>query len=109
MTHGRTSYVCLSCRVSYKQTYDRARQRTCPSCAGPLIHAGSAFAAPRRRDLAGWRTLAVLLQAGVGFHKSCCGGPGKRPRTLREVRERVACARRNGTSVAAALGQRNLP
>ncbi|MEV8044218.1 deoxyxylulose-5-phosphate synthase [Streptomyces griseoluteus] len=109
MTHGKTSYVCLSCRVSYKQWYDRARQRTCPGCAGPLIHAGSAFAAPRRRDVAGWRTLAVLLRAGVGFHKSCCGGPGERPRTLREVRERLTYARREGTSVAAALGQRHLP
>ncbi|MGM9470038.1 deoxyxylulose-5-phosphate synthase [Streptomyces murinus] len=103
MSNGRTSYVCLACRISYKQPYDRARQRTCPRCAGPMLHAGSAFAAPRRQDRAAWRTLTVLLNAGVGFHKSCCGGPGYRPRTPREVRERMAYARRSGTPVAEAL------
>lgn len=66
MAHAKTSYVCLSCRTSYKQPYDRTRQRTCPRCAQPLIHAGSAFAAPRRRDAAAWRTLTVLLNAACG-------------------------------------------
>lgn len=103
MPPAKTSYVCLPCRASYKQPYDRPRQRICPRCALPLIHAGSAFAAPRRRDVAAWRTLTVLLNAGVGFHKTCCGGPGYRPRTLREVRERMAHARRSGEPVAKAL------
>ncbi len=73
-----------------------------------MIHAGSAFAAPRRRDIAAWRALGVLLNAGVGFHKTCCGGPGFRPRTLREVRERLAYARRSGTPVAEALVRFNV-
>ncbi|WP_328315693.1 deoxyxylulose-5-phosphate synthase [Streptomyces sp. NBC_00388] len=109
MTHGKTSYACLACRVSYKQPYDRTRQRICPRCAEPMLHAGSAFAAPRRRDLAGWRTLAVLLNAGVGFHKSCCGGPGYRPRTPREVRERMAYARRSGEPAVKALVRSDVP
>jgi len=103
MSHGKTSYVCLTCRSSYKQPYDRDRQRICPRCSAPLIHVGSAFAVPRRRDIAAWRTLSVLVNAGVGFHKSCCGGPGYRPRTLREVRERMAYARRTGEPAAKAL------
>ncbi|MGW4029715.1 deoxyxylulose-5-phosphate synthase [Streptomyces sp. NPDC004838] len=109
MTPARTSYVCLSCRVPYKQSYDRTRQRICPRCAEPMLHAGSAFAAPRRRDIAAWRTLTTLLNAGVGFHKSCCGGPGYRPRTLREVRERLAYARRSGEPVAKSLVRWNMP
>ncbi|WP_327333320.1 deoxyxylulose-5-phosphate synthase [Streptomyces anulatus] len=109
MSHGKTSYVCLPCRVSFKQPHDRARQRSCPRCAEPMIHAGSAFAAPRRWDVAAWRALAVLLNAGVGFHKSCCGGPGFRPRTLREVRERLTYARRSGTPVAKALVRFHVP
>jgi DNA-directed RNA polymerase subunit RPC12/RpoP len=108
MAHAKTSYVCLSCRASYKQPYDRTRQRACPRCAQPLIHAGSAFAAPRRRGVAAWRTLTVLLNAGVGFHKSCCGGPGYRPRTLREVRERMTYAQRSGEPIAHALVRRNV-
>ncbi|MDH6710508.1 hypothetical protein P3T27_007258 [Kitasatospora sp. MAA19] len=106
MAHAKTSYVCLPCRASYKQPYDRERRRICPRCSEPLAHVGSAFAAPRRRDIAAWRTLSVLVNAGVGFHKSCCGGPGYRPRTPREVRERMTHALRTGEPVAKALVRR---
>ncbi|MFF3904605.1 deoxyxylulose-5-phosphate synthase [Streptomyces sp. NPDC001848] len=112
MAHAKTCYVCLPCRASYKQpydSYDTARQRICPRCSQPLIHVGSAFAAPRRRDTAAWRTLSVLLHAGVRFHKSCCGGPGYRPRTLREVRERMTYARRSGEPIARALVRPEVP
>lgn len=109
MAHAKTSYVCLPCQASYKQPYLGGHERICPRCAGILIHVGSAFAAPRRRDTAAWRTLSVLLNAGVRFHKSCCGGPGYRPRTLREVRERMAYTRRTGEPFAQALVRRELP
>ncbi|MFJ8039597.1 deoxyxylulose-5-phosphate synthase [Kitasatospora sp. NPDC096147] len=106
MPPAKTSYVCLPCRASYKQPFgERARERACPRCAEPLIHVGSAFAAPRRRDVAGWRTLSVLLHAGIRFHKSCCSGPGYRPRTLPEVRERLVHARRTGRPAAEVLVQ----
>ncbi len=103
MEHSKSSYVCLPCRASYKQRYLGDHARLCPRCAQPLIHAGCAFAAPRRRDTAGWRVLTVLLEAGVGFHKSCCGGPGYRPRTVREVRQRIAHAASTGEPLAHAL------
>ncbi|WP_460105733.1 deoxyxylulose-5-phosphate synthase [Streptomyces sp. YKOK-J1] len=110
MAHAKTSYVCLPCRASYKQSYGPDRRRICPRCAQPLIHVGSAFAAPRRRDTAAWRTLSVLLHAGVRFHKSCCdGGPGYRPRSLSEVRERMAYARRSGEPFAEALVRHEVP
>ncbi|MGX1365831.1 hypothetical protein RKD19_001190 [Streptomyces canus] len=109
MAHAKTSYVCLPCRASYKQRYDTGRERICPRCALPLIHVGSAFAAPRRRDTAAWRTLSVLLHAGVRFHKSCCGGPGYRPRTLGEVRERMTYARRSGEPIPRSLVRHEVP
>ncbi|MDT9691768.1 deoxyxylulose-5-phosphate synthase [Streptomyces sp. P9(2023)] len=90
MGHAKTSYVCLPCRASYKQSYGKDRERRCPRCTRVMIHAGSAFAPPPRRDKAAWRTLTLLLNAGVGFHKSCCGGPGYRPRELREARTWLA-------------------
>ncbi|MET7685322.1 deoxyxylulose-5-phosphate synthase [Streptomyces sp. NPDC005423] len=108
MAHAKTSYVCLSCRARYKQPYDSTRRRTCPRCAEPLIHVGSAFAAPRRRDVAAWRTLTLLLNAGVRFRKSCCAGPGYRPRSLREVRERMTYAQRGGEPIAHALIRRDV-
>ncbi|MFJ9057158.1 deoxyxylulose-5-phosphate synthase [Streptomyces sp. NBC_00111] len=110
MSHANTSYVCLPCRASYKQPRGMGwEDRVCPRCAGVLIHAGSAFAAPRRRDASAWRALSVLLNAGVRFHKSCCGGPGYRPRTLREVKERMVYAERTGEPLAKALVRRELP
>ncbi|MFE2022606.1 deoxyxylulose-5-phosphate synthase [Streptomyces sp. NPDC059499] len=109
MPHGKTSYVCLPCRASYKQPYDTDRERVCPRCAGTLIHVGSAFAPPRRRDTAAWRALSVVLNAGIRFHKSCCGGPGYRPRTLREVKERVAYAEASGEPFARALLRGAIP
>ncbi|KAA6221304.1 deoxyxylulose-5-phosphate synthase [Streptomyces albofaciens JCM 4342] len=110
MPPAKTSYVCLPCRASYKQSHPGRHDhgRVCPRCAEPLIHVGSAFAAPKRRDVAGWRVLSVLLNAGVRFHKSCCGGPGYRPRTLAEVRERMAWARATGEPFARVLVRREL-
>ncbi|MGY5034294.1 deoxyxylulose-5-phosphate synthase [Streptomyces sp. 900116325] len=109
MSHAKTSYVCLPCRASYKQRCAGDHDRICPRCTQPLIHVGSAFAAPRRRDTDAWRTLSVLLHAGIRFHKSCCGGPGYRPRTMSEVRERMAYARTTGESFARTLVRRTLP
>ncbi|WP_406861682.1 deoxyxylulose-5-phosphate synthase [Streptomyces sp. HUAS MG47] len=95
MGHAKTSYVCVPCRASYKQDHDShgsTRERRCPRCAEPMIHVGSAFAPPRRRDTAAWRALTMLLESGVRFHRTgCCGeGPGYRPRAPRETREWLA-------------------
>jgi DNA-directed RNA polymerase subunit RPC12/RpoP len=109
MAHAKTSYVCLPCRASYKQPSLGGHERRCPRCAQRLIHVGSAFEAPRRRDTAAWRTLSVLLHAGVRFHMGCCDGPGYRPRTLGEVRERMAHARATGMPFAQALVLPELP
>ncbi len=56
--------------------------------------------------------LSLLLHAGVRFHMGCCcgcDGPGYRPRTLREARERMAYARRTGEPLARALVRPDLP
>ncbi|MGW5779717.1 hypothetical protein [Streptomyces sp. NPDC003863] len=47
--------------------------------------------------------LSVLLHAGIGFHKSCCGGPGRRPTTVRGIKARTAHARRTGEPLARVL------
>ncbi|MEU6486072.1 deoxyxylulose-5-phosphate synthase [Streptomyces sp. NPDC046887] len=110
MPESKTSYVCLACRASYKLRHDPGgRERRCPRCAAALVYVGSAFVAPRRRDTAAWRTLTVLLHAGVRFPMGCSTGPGYRPRTLREVRERLAYARRTGEPPSRALTRPELP
>ncbi|MER8035869.1 deoxyxylulose-5-phosphate synthase [Streptomyces hydrogenans] len=105
MGYTRTSYVCLPCRGSYKQGYDQGPERKCPRCGAPMISVGSAFQPPRRRDDEAWRVLSLLLHAGIRFHKRGCDGCGSgyRPRTLAEVKARVAYARRSGEPLAKAL------
>ncbi len=98
--------MCLPCRGSYKQGREHGQEHRCPRCGEPMTGVGAAFQPPRRRDDEGWRVLAVLLRAGVRFDFSCCQnccGPGYRPRTLAEVKARVAYARRTGEPLAEAL------
>ncbi|MGW2251619.1 hypothetical protein ACWCXH_15665 [Kitasatospora sp. NPDC001660] len=109
-TRSQTSlrhYVCPSCRVSMKRL-GAAGHDGCPRCGQNLVDAGHDLEVPRKRDDAGWRALTALLHAGVTFHSSCCDGPGWRPRTPREVRERLAASRGTGLSVAAALTTRDV-
>ncbi|WJV44503.1 deoxyxylulose-5-phosphate synthase [Streptomyces flavofungini] len=106
MPSARSHFVCLPCRASFKKPTDFARVRhdVCPRCAHPLLDAGTALAVPKRRDTAAWRALAVLLIAGVRFRQDCCGcGPGFRPRTPREVRERLLHAADSAIPVGVAL------
>ncbi|MEU8822307.1 deoxyxylulose-5-phosphate synthase [Streptomyces sp. NPDC048636] len=110
MPSVKTSWVCLPCRTSCKQPRGTGLpQRRCPRCAQPLIHVGAAFAPPPRRDTEGWRTLSPLLHAGIGFHMGCSSGPGYRPRTWAEVRERIAYARDSGEPLARALVRPEVP
>ncbi|MFD0274337.1 hypothetical protein ACFVHB_10565 [Kitasatospora sp. NPDC127111] len=100
-------HVCLPCRVSVKRRPVPGRS-PCPRCQGELIDAGQDLAVPKRRDDAGWRALSAVLAAGVTFHSRCCYGPGWRPRTPREVRERLALVGRSGIPVAEAITTRDL-
>ncbi|GAA2818780.1 hypothetical protein GCM10010505_49880 [Kitasatospora aburaviensis] len=103
----RRHFVCPPCRASWKRRPAPGRDR-CPHCRGELIDAGQDLAVPRKQDDAGWRALTAVLAAGVTFHSRCCYGPGWRPRTPRQVRERLALARDSGVPVAEALTTRDL-
>lgn len=75
----RTHFICVPCRASWTQYPYGTTGHICPRCAGPLTDAGTQFAAPRRRDDAGWRALTAVLAAGLRFHPACrcCDdGPG---------------------------------
>ncbi|WP_052848940.1 deoxyxylulose-5-phosphate synthase [Streptomyces avicenniae] len=106
----RHHYVCPPCRAAYKRPPPwEGPTGVCPRCRREVLYAGDALAVPRRSDAAGWRVLTTLLHAGVGFRSSCCWGPGWRPRTPREVRERLTAAGRTGMPVARALVSRDVP
>ncbi|MFI6088194.1 zf-TFIIB domain-containing protein [Streptomyces sp. NPDC051218] len=105
MPRASSHFVCLPCRASFKKEadYSRVRVDNCPQCGGQLLNAGSALAVPKRRDRAAWRALSAVLLAGLRFRQGCCGGPGYRPRTPREVRERLTHATGTGNPVHEAL------
>lgn len=105
-SNHRSHHVCVSCRVSWKRPAAGDREIVCPRCTGPLIDVGTQFAAPPRRDTASWRALTAVLAAGLRFWPTCMcceDGPGYRPRTPREVRERLTHALATGVPVAQAL------
>ncbi|MFI6939025.1 deoxyxylulose-5-phosphate synthase [Streptomyces sp. NPDC050418] len=101
----RTHHVCLTCRRGFKR--DLGTEETpCPVCGDLLVNAGAQLAVPPRADTDAWRALTVVLDAGLRFHPACgcCNdGPGYRPRTMREVRERQLVAERTGRPLAEVL------
>ncbi|MFC3521919.1 hypothetical protein ACFPZ0_05120 [Streptomonospora nanhaiensis] len=104
-------YVCPPCRFAVKRRAWAVRPdgtTDCPRCGRAMLNAGQDLEVPRATDHEGWRVLTLLLEAGVTFRSSCCGGPGWRPRTLREVRERLAAAERTGVPPAKALTTRDV-
>ncbi|GAB4584245.1 hypothetical protein [Nocardia sp. IFM 10818] len=103
-----THMVCLACRVSFKSPVRRPGSDRCPQCRAELIDAGAHLAVPRKTDKAGWRVLETVLRSGLTFRGGCCGtGPGYRPRTPREVRERMILAERTGMPIDRALALRD--
>ncbi len=68
-----------------------------------MVNVGRDFAAPRRSDDPAWRALSAVLYAGLSFHSCGCNGPGFRPRTPRQVRERLQAATRRGIPVREAM------
>ncbi|MBB4935060.1 hypothetical protein F4561_005954 [Lipingzhangella halophila] len=70
-----------------------------------MTDAGSNLAVPRRGDRDAWDALATVLRSGLTFHSCGCSGPGYRPRTRAEVRDRLAVARRQDIPVRDALAR----
>ena len=99
----RTHVVCTSCRSAFKRPLGTVTR--CTLCGNEMIDAGPQLAVPPRRDTDGWRALEAVLAAGVRFPAVGCEaeGPGYRPRTLREVRERMSLAERTGRPTAEVL------
>jgi hypothetical protein len=104
----KSRLVCLTCRSTFKKAGGPADgDDRCPRCRAAMVDAGRDLAVPRRRDAAGWRTLETVLRSGLTFHSCGCGGPGYRPRTWAEVRERQTAAGRLGIPLRASLARRD--
>ncbi len=101
----KSRLVCLACRSSFKKASGPASGDRCPRCRAVMVNAGRDLAVPRRRDSAGWRTLEAVLRSGLDFHSCGCGGPGFRPRTLAQLRERQVAAAHFGIELRTALAR----
>ena len=88
-------YACFDCRKSYKQRSAvelseqdvKNRKYLCPQCRKPMANMGHDFKAPKHSDIKQWKKVKILYQEGITYHSCGCGGPGYRPKSLREVNE----------------------
>jgi ribosomal protein L34E len=101
-------YACFDCRKAFKaplgeidgvvvtprgafvrQKFKKQAnpQPTCPECKQPMHNMGLDFKAPKKTDLEQWQKVRRLYAAGFTFASCGCGGPGERPRRLRELPE----------------------
>jgi len=101
----KSRLVCLGCRSSFKKAGGPGDGDRCPRCRAVMINTGRDLAVPRRRDAAGWRALEEVLRSRLTFHSCGCGGPGYRPRSRAEVRERRTAAERLGIPLSTALAR----
>jgi len=91
----RGHWAGFECRKSFKWPHNRSPTRplglakqmspTCPQCKGSLESMGLDFKAPPKDDLAQWKKVRILAEHGYRYFSCGCGGPGERPKELRDV------------------------
>ena len=81
-------WACFSCKKSFK--YPHSKKQVCPQCGKPMVAMGLDFKVPSQGDLRQWRKVKRLHQLGVHFASSGWGGPGPRPKTLRDLKELIS-------------------
>ena len=59
-------FVCVACRHCAKRLANSPHkvESLCAQCGREMIYVGKKFAAPRRRDDAGWKKLAWMIENG---------------------------------------------
>ena len=70
--------ACLSCRKTFKKYKYKQNARgawmemqhklNCPECGAAMFEAGSAFKAPKEKDVKAWEKLKPLFESGYKFH-----------------------------------------
>jgi hypothetical protein len=85
-------YACFGCRKSFKRRlksdvdpHGEDQPARCPQCRSLMVDLGLDFAAPKQTDVAAWRVVERLYEAGETFHSCGCNGPGYRPREPRAL------------------------
>lgn len=93
----KRKFACFACRKMFRQTdesrmaqkprLDEQGQRIalCPQCGARMHNMGLDFCVPKQSDLEQWKKVEKLFDAGIIFSSCGCGGPGPRPRRLKEV------------------------
>lgn len=74
-------YACFQCRKAFKYP----QPTTCPQCGKLLAAMGLDFQAPKQTAREQWKVVEILYQHGITFSSCGCGGPGYRPRRMREL------------------------
>jgi hypothetical protein len=70
--------ACLRCRKTFKKYKYKQNARgdwtelqnefNCPECGSAMYEAGSAFKAPKEKDIKAWEKLKPFFESGYRFH-----------------------------------------
>jgi len=90
----RQHYACFHCRKMFRPTMEVNAEKAgtvfpCPQCKRPMCNMGRDFKAPKQHDIPQWRKVEMLYRHGYRY-ESCGCGPGRRPKTLGEVKPFLA-------------------
>lgn len=88
-------FACFACRKSFKQRGSgqsyawQLRPFPCPNCKGEMVSLGRDFQAPPARNRTQWLIVELLHSFGILFEPpgDTSGGPGWRPRKIRQALE----------------------
>ncbi|MCF6219974.1 MAG: hypothetical protein L3J65_02580 [Robiginitomaculum sp.] len=78
------AHACFECRKSYKYPINTDNHPVCPQCRIALCEMGRAFKAPKKSDVAQWKKVKKLWDAGYRFPTNTYE-PVSYPLTLKEV------------------------
>ncbi len=95
--HGyKDHYVCFACRKMFRQPSqrktrpafgsDKSPAFACPQCGTNMSNMGKDFKPPRQSNVKQWRKVQALYKGGFRFGFWQCGGSGRAPAQLREVK-----------------------
>ena len=85
----KLQWACFGRRKMFRQARGEADLDAlkCPECKAPMHAMGLDFKPPRQADQKQWRKVEVLFEHGYKYFSCGCGGPGDRPKYLRDVPE----------------------
>jgi len=91
----KTHWVCFPCKSTFKydggwSSPENITGPICPNCGEKMNNLGRDFKAPRKDNINQWKKIKLLFSRGVRFDSCGCTGPGYRPKTYAEAKNKYS-------------------